>query len=176
MKDSNVDLIGMKAVDALKILPTKNVKIGAKGGMAFFYCGNANKFKEIDAVGKFDEYLIGLLEERVNSGKERILTYIKSYPTPEKYLLSCLNNEIDFSFDSYISELKEFFRLAEVKKKNIEISMDRIASRVPFDERVVLDAYMSIDEEDCMILLIDGVESGKYWTIDECSAGERTNG
>lgn len=164
MNDNLSNFIGKKAVDVLKELETKNVKVGTKSGSGFIYCGELGMLGDDKQI---DRILLENLKRRAETGRERFRAFVRNYPTAEKYITLQVDNGKSFSYDGFIEYEKEYFRRAQVKMQNVEAIGRLLADRTPFQERIVTDAYMSIDEEDCAIIIFEGVEVGDYWMVNE---------
>ena len=165
------------------------IKIGAQKGSNFIFCGTADKFIEIEPEMSA-AILHGLIKE-----KETVIREVEKID--EKYANTFARNiqafQIDYlrgtkglkreyRFRKYNSlyEYKEGLEKEKEKEENrlikrIEFLTHRIEKFTPIRTREVREHYPSqitnrhgVKDE---IVLFKGVESGKYWDLDEYENG-----
>lgn len=175
-----------------KILKGKNIKIGSKGGVSFFYAdrvgSQTNKdLKEINEMYKnkiieeinelegymanFDTYWANRVEmaKKVADAEWVKHTLEKTQPKDRKAKKKELEQKKK-NLESYLNVLektKNFYKVSYPKR--IAKLKKQLNSYMPLWERTVVEIYPSIntDELDTVIILIRGFEKGDYWTITE---------
>lgn len=154
--------------EVLEKLDGKQVKIGAKGGSGFYYCSlvHTDTLKEElhecnKWVIKIDKKMKANLEVRfANLDKiynERIIAIKKT---------SKKNPKIDL--EKSIQDLKNACEREKVSIPKRIAKLEELCTTHILD-REVIEKYPSIlqEEKGCTIILVKGLEHGKYWTLKE---------
>lgn len=169
----------MKSVDeyngktVLEVLPKlkyKNVKIGTNGGSGFFYCGDSKAFKGVTGerfIRTINKSMRKKFRMLLHKAQKDFETHLRCYPNPEKYIKNQILHNIDYSFDGYLEALSEWFKKAKNRQNKIYKYEKILKDRQHLFYRKVVEGSLSTDEEDCIILIIDGVEEGDFWSINE---------
>lgn len=173
--------IGMPLTEVVKMHEGR-VKVGTIDGGAFLYIGECSDL--IDKLTLLDiEY-----EEKYETAVDRqwkgyrwmlgkpgadATAYIKSLTRgcDEEELLN-----IEPTIDGYLEFIDKRFKEIREKPDKVRTAIRRRDERVSLYHRKVVDAYPSIDAEEgegTAILLIEGNESGEYWTTNEYEEGMR---
>ncbi len=143
----------MTVEETLKKYEGRNVKIGAKNGSGFIYCGVVRdglydwlKTKTEAQLERIDQ-LRGMWEYRLKDPEGYMLELGVYYPDDAQR--HNIMGYAERQFRKYDKMLKNF--------KNINSSE-------------VLEEYKSIlpEERGTMIIIFDGVARGTFWTIEEC--------
>ncbi len=156
----------MKIEDIIEKFPEHyNLKIGANNGNGYFYCGTIS-----DWVQNCDEYSEKLKEVALrrcnrsrntcNNAIRNLLRDIKEY-----YELTGKSLPDDYidSLDIYILNIAKM-----VNTKNN--SKNRFNNYIPVKEREVInyfEADLAVEYPECLVILVKGTESGKFWDITE---------
>lgn len=134
--------------------PDQVVKIGS--GARFFF------------IGKVKDYLSKM--ESYDSGSvARLESYKKQLAWAENQLrrLEVLTDL--YKDDPESKEAKKFRQELRIAKAAVTRLTKGVNSDRPFSERKVLDMYEScmVYDEGTTCIVIEGIEQGRYWTIDE---------
>lgn len=144
------------------------IKVGAKKGCAFIFCGPAEEFwKSIDGL---DSLYKKQAEDEITRAYEKRDELFSSFPTLEKYSKKeCLASSGSYfgSFDGWQVEVEKHFSKLGSHQKRINRLETRLALRKPLRDRIIKEVYPSIQESNTIIVLIDGYEKGSAWTYEE---------
>lgn len=163
------------------------VKLGAKGGSSFIYCGNMKEFdpEEMDR-------LIVTAYKRTLKNTNKIIRGLKnkdrSYEAYEKEMASKRRRSMQMYKNDplKLSEAVKKYSPSEIGYKkwggDIErrLEYNKQARRrlnaltkrhAPISTRKIIEMYKSIDEADTVIVIYDGAERGIAWTTAEGKKG-----
>lgn len=151
----------------LKDKKIKNVKIGAKGGSGFIYCGKP---------GLIDfDYLNDQMRERnqsaLISASHRYSSIKQKKVSTSTYIAECEKKNAPISFEGYMKYLQQYFAQIKTAIDGVERANKRIADYEPLETREVVEKYKSITEPSTTIVLFDGTEQGSAWTTEEYQSG-----
>lgn len=147
-------MIGQTLSETLNQMdPNTIVKVGSGNG--FYYIGKVRDY--LASSDKYDELVKSRLEgykKRLSAAKSRVTRLI---PITETY-------DGDNS-----AEAKKYRQKLRAARASVTLLTKAVESDKPFSEREVLDIYESCMcyDEGTICIKIDGIEQGKYWTIDE---------
>ena len=157
------------------------VKLGAKDGSAFVYCGN---LKDVD-ICDIDEAIRNAYQQSLQNAKDTIrllknkdLSYeayeremAKKYDHVKKRVDKSRWAEFEekyrptnLGFHHWTADINKRLEWAKTTRRRINAKLNNYTS---IAERIIVDVYQSIDEADTLILLFDGTENGKAWTTNE---------
>lgn len=139
------DLRGMKLSKALPLLKC-NIKLGCQSGSGFVYCGKLKGKKLFRMLDLFD-----------TKYKKKQIAYIE---------------KLERNLEKQLDEMQALLKKIDLTSKTLNERRAALDKRKHFLRRKILDAYKSISEENTVILLMEGDETGEYWTSDECEIGE----
>lgn len=150
-----------------KLADDEIVHIGSKSG--YFFCGTKAEYEaNIDTVS--DELLAEMQKVR-----QRLIGYKIRLP---KYYAKLAEFDPTTTDEDALKKLSRAAQLvANGAEKVIEANRrlplveQNIAEFKPVRERTVLDFYPCLDEADGWNVVVDGVEEGSYWTLDEYRNG-----
>ena len=153
----------MKIIEALeKYSKNQALKVGSKEGNGYFYCGDVGDF--IENLNAYSDIMHDHFVERYENAKENSETVISRFCSEVFQVV----NKGMFTSD-YISSIKPIFgRIGKVV--NTEANAKNLADRyIPLIDRSVVDSYYAdnVVDFDCLILIVDGFESGKFWCMEE---------
>lgn len=149
------------------------VKIGAKGGSGFIYCG---LLKDLNAEEVNDE-LIGAAADGIKYQDERLDIIRRNGANLSAFFDKMISDakrenrkELPpFHIGDYITYLEKRVERMAYHYAQAEELRDYIRKLKPFMKREVLDMYESIDvdDPDTMIVIVEGVERAEAWTTGE---------
>lgn len=138
----------MKLAEYIKRCKCKNINIGAKDGSSFMYCGPKDGI--MDIIELFNDYHDNM---------------VNKYPKLSAQYRSFLaSNTYDITDDDGL--------LAYGKKSaQLYTAFSRcyryLNTYKPILERKVIDFYEKQSENDTMVVLVEGMETGRFWTNEE---------
>lgn len=162
-----------------------NVKLGAKDGSSFIYCGKLGELNTEELDTKFINHY-----ERIGKEAERLIAYLnkkpKDYAQYEMELYrkyrrkraSLIKDQEPFDdaelreefkateegYGKWLESIKMRIRGAEHTKEN---ASEKLKNFTPLGGREIVEAYMSIDEIGTVIVIYKGEEEGVAWTTKE---------
>lgn len=149
------------------------VKIGAKDGSGFIYCG---LLKDLNADDVNDE-LIGAAADGIKYQDERLDIIRRNGANLSAFFDKMISDakrenkkELPpFHIGDYITYLEKRVERMAYHYAQAEELRDYIRKLKPFLKREVLDMYESIDPDDpdTMIVIVEGVERAEAWTTGE---------
>lgn len=162
----------MKIADVLANYPDDyNIKIGSADGNGYFYCGTVADWNE-----NCDAYSVAM--------KAHVLErYNNAFNSCQKSIKLFCENTIKASKDhktiteDYILSVENYFeRIGKMvtTKNNAKKRMDLY---VPIGDREVVEYFeadLAVEFPECLIILIKGSESGKFWDnteVTDCHLG-----
>lgn len=162
--------IGMNFADFVESGDERNVKIGAKDGSAFFYCGSLTKLKySLDII---DDNLQNWYLQRVEETKAKLQRALNREWSPAVYA-SCRYRRSGTvgTYEEYLKAVQAYFAELEKIRREHQTAKEKCENREPLYLREVYEFYESIDEPGTLIVIITGDETGKYWTTHEYKKG-----
>lgn len=166
------DILNMTISDLIEQTNLK-VKLGAKQGSAFIFCGNIGNI-DCDSL---DEDICNQYRRNIKSATGSIQALKKKpkgYQDYEREMIAKQEKdkiEYEISKDGYRRWFNELSRrmqtLRETKSKNER----RLKGFTTIRGRQIVEIYKSVDEEDTYIILYDGIENGNAWTTAEFESG-----
>ena len=174
----------------IKDIPTSNlwqrIKLGAKNGNGFIFCGPV---PDKETWNSIMEQLTDVYLQNLRSSYEKTL-----YESDEA-LKKSWERSVDFEIRKRMragwseEQRREFYDKKSKKlkteeawkrfKKKRDMAQKRAKKRLdafyPFLERPILETYHSTvpGNEDEYILIFDGLDNGEYWTDDEYREGRK---
>lgn len=166
----------MKTLDALKKRKKSlKLKIGAKN--CFFYVGTVGDILENHELrdNKMRSLLRGLTTER----RKTLKTRCSLPPTIGEFIAYEAKkdrDERDFSEENFKRYVDDWVRVTLNMVKQLDRAADNEAAYIPIAERKVKECKLcdGLVDEDCLRMIVEGTENGKYWTTDEargCAVG-----
>lgn len=199
MAKNKTEIIGMTIEELIDTLDIK-VKLGAKRGSAYIFCGQIGDM-DIDGLDTdiIEGYKLNLMKTKgtIKANESKPKAY-KDYKAEQSRMLgrklASLERELEekgekqrAKIEAEIEELKEEYkptrkgynewlkailkRITTAKKTKEKIEK-RIREYTSIRDRKVIDIYKSIDEEDTYIVIYDGNEVGTAWTTEEFESGD----
>lgn len=166
------ELIGMTLKEALKHID-ENVKIGAKGGSSYFYCGDAKVLK--GNLHFVNGCVKKATEKRFEAAEARVRALIRNENIGMAgYLKHCakgLEKIEDFAptMEGFMEYLAAHMEKTIKTAKAVAPHREKVEQYKSLGDRQVLEAYMSVTEMNTVCVLIEGRENGWFWDADECS-------
>lgn len=134
----------MKVKDLNDLYNGKKIRLGAKDGNSFIWCGRVDECFLPD---------IERLSERHGLKLMKLLSTNKAKYVTHKTLLETCKDKDRSLLDRRVREDKERY----------EMYQKRVSDFTPILEREVVDIYPSIEYSDVTIIMYDGMESGSSW-------------
>ena len=168
------ELIGKKLKVVLKQLKEDgiNVKVGAKNGTSFIFCGTASEFIAKSSTLELEYYNKAV--NAVVNARKYLNRGIEAYLSPKDYIKTMYEESggTDVgTYEHYIETLQRYFKKANNRKQRLTEVEDILENRTALLTRKVVDVYPSITEENTLILIIEGNEIGTFWDSEECKNG-----
>lgn len=145
----------MKIEELLKDYPDDyDLKVGAKNGAGYFYCGTVGDFKA--NIDKISDVIRNHLEQKYKNHSRTVEYDINNFiSTAQAYDYVDISDRIS-AFEPMILQIAKHINT----KRNAN---ERLRKFVPIKERDVADSFISMLEDNCLAVTIDGTESGKFW-------------
>lgn len=164
------ELIGQTITEAVKRIDDKNtiVKVGAKRGTSFIFCGPINELNSSLSNLELDYFTKSVKD--IAKQKIKIDNMISSFPTPESYSRNVYEKSsgVDIgTFEGWEEAVKKHFKLLQRNKQRLIGMEARHDNRIPLKNRTIVDIYPSIAEPNTWIFIIEGFEKGNYWDRHE---------
>ena len=158
-----------KLVEILNATKHKYVKIGAGTGNGFFYVGSVDNFQK--NLNRITKACKKAAQHEIDQKKARFEKLCAEYPTIEdfakEYGLSDKKDEL--TAENYISLLDRHFARIRKASESWALSQDNFSKFKPMTRREVIRYDDSFVDEDCLIVIVEGYELGKYWMTSEAS-------
>ena len=151
--------------DIIKDYPEDyNLKIGAHDGNGYFYCGTIADWKQHG--GEYSESLKDLVRSRYLKSKDNCKTLIMNLC--KDVVRSSEDGKMEV--DDYTESLEN--RLVNISKaiNSRNNSKKRLDNYISVNNRVVMEHFeadLAIEYPECLVILVKGTESGKFWDCDE---------
>ena len=128
----------------------QKVKIGAKHGTGWFYCGTVKRF--LENIGPYDAEIRSYWQKRLSAAWEKLGQTAQNRPDVE------LVERLRTWSKTIIMLCDRVDRIRGINRDYVGIAEREVLT--------VRHADKSIDENTINII-IDGYEEGKFWTFDE---------
>lgn len=151
-----------------KLEPDKKIKIGAKAGSGFFFCGTAGDFCE--NVEVYDVLVNKETMRRYNRAARTFARYMSGEPgSLSAYVRRANKYNEDFSLDGYMDFLRDYFRACQMRKALLEKRTFERDTYKALAARLLLESYEADKnaDEGVLCILTQGYEEGKYWMHKE---------
>ena len=136
--------------------PSQKVKIGAKHGTGWFYCGTAKRF--LNNLAKYDGEIRSYWQNRLYTAWKKLGEAVENRPEMTQ------TDRLRTWSKNIIAKCDRVERFTEINRNYIPIDEREVHSVRPADK--------SIDEETVNIV-IAGYEEGKFWTFDEAKRAKK---
>ena len=147
----------MKLMEELKLMkPEQNIKIGCTKGTGYFYVGTAEHL--MAHMEEYEHLVAAKIEERykkANDDLEQIRESLKQKLNYDAFSLATVLASASRKADNYLKARKAMDKVVYLR--------DREVKEVRQADRTV--------EHDCLIVMIEGSESGNYWLLSEAQDG-----
>lgn len=185
------DIIGKTIQEVISEYNLK-IKLGAKSGSCFIYCGYTDEVDgDILDTAILDMYKRSLtyaektirvlsakpktykaFVDEVKESKEKALRSKKKKGPLTSEERSEIEKQFDVSrdaFDKYLRATQNSLNKAKDKKRELN---RKISSYTTIKNNKIVDCYKSIDEPNTIILIYEGKDRGFAWTTEEFRKGE----
>ena len=142
-----------------------NIKLGAKGGSGFVFCGKANTMN----IDRLNERIIDKNENALIKAKSRYRSIKSKSVSFDDYASE--NQGKPFTIEGYRIFLDEHYKRIKTAYKTLLACAERVAYYTDLAGREIVESYKSIDEKNTIIVLYAGTEVGDAWTTEEYLKG-----
>lgn len=163
----------MKLIELLQTLdPEQPIKIGAKDGSSFFYLGTPKDMlatfdTSSTRYGEYDMVIYNAYERAIKRYEEQVSD---SYNDAMKY---AQEHGAELTAKGFKKALRTIFNSDTAK--NILKMENKLAEAVAhqrqtksMQDREVMDSFKADKVvDDCLAIIVEGFEYGRYWTTDE---------
>ena len=167
----------MKLIELLKTLdPEQPIKIGAKDGSSFFYVGTpADMIATFDTsstrYGEYDMVIYKTYEKAIKRYEEEAsIAYDNAMKDAQERGAELTAKgfkkalRLIFNSDASKAILKVEDKLAKAKTHQRQTKS--------MQDRNVMDSFKADNVvDDCLAIIVEGFEYGRYWTMDEAPKG-----
>ena len=177
--------IGYELSDALDMLMDVDspLKVGARDGTNYFYCGTASDLKKnLDKVSRECYQNFKILAENSALSLEadvRRFPHLPNRISSETMLLGEWVCEVKSLAESLESSVRWLDFLADCgrwqekvrdRRRTAKNARDRFRQFIPLNKRGVVDAFYAdpaADADRPSVLIISGYEVGEWWTMED---------
>jgi len=158
----------------IKTLPDDQmIKVGSKNGCGWWYVGTVKDF-----IKKMDDISLELnkaLKAIKKTSERNLETKLRNWPTPERYARFQLRKndfEKALTYNAYNAWLSNWFTSVAKQKKSIIKAKENVKFFVDLYKREIIETSKAdeVIEEDCIRILVEGVEDGMFWSTDEAKS------
>lgn len=147
----------------------KKLKVGSF--QSYFYVGTVGHFLENQK--EISGELYTKVKERAEESRKAYNTRLQKPPTFERF---CKQQEVKsrkFTSEAYLEYLNDWLQKTKIVLDNADRAKEREETFRPLSKRMVRFIRKSdpAADDECIILIIEGKEAGKFWTTDEAPAG-----
>lgn len=159
----------MKILNALEPYDyNKPLKVGASDGSGFFYCGTVGDF--VEDMEDYSDLLRKHAQANVQAANRRLNQRLNNPPTIERFCREELRSDKpNLSFENFTFYVNHYFSAIKNLKSAADTQVFNYDAFKPLGKREVVDIREASYAADpgVTILIIEGYEIGKYWTVDE---------
>lgn len=137
------------------------IKIGADGGSSFYYCGTTADLME--NMLTYEGLLHKYAEDRVKAAKKNLADVARKNPTPLDYIIKYPDGDAEGFLHFVNMWLKEY----KIKTKTLKDAQERLKNYKTMLMREVMAVRDATAYDTGKIVILDGYETGAYWTQDE---------
>ena len=162
--------IGETLAEVLPRIEETNIKLGTADGGAFFYCGPVKDMSDIlktmNVKAKHEH------EERIVNNEANLENAMDKVPNASDYIKKAYKS----SKGKSAGDILGYINYIDKEIQKVQARIDKLQKMkkekfVKLEDRVITDSRTSIDEADTKILIIEGREIGRYWSIYEYEHG-----
>lgn len=146
------------------------IKVGSKNGCGWWYVGQVSDF--IKKMTDISLELQKSLKTTEKAAERSLDSKLRNWPTPERYARFQLRKndfEKSLNYNAYNTMLTGWFISVTKQKKAVIKAKENAKSFVELSKREVIETSKADEaiEEDCIRILVEGVEDGMFWSTDE---------
>ena len=167
------EMVGKKISEVVKDLDC-NIKLGCDNGSGFLYCGNPSEtkidFKELDNISD------GRIQGKIKMRENRLEDQFSRCPTVERYMRTYYSQH-----EPKVGTVEGYLKTVQLHMKRTQTSATKLndikkwnLNKPKMKDRIIKDIYCSVDSREpdgTLVVLIDGYESGDFWTTKEAIEG-----
>ena len=157
--------------------PDRRIKIGARDGSSFFYCGNpADVLVTFDpdakCFGWYDKIIHDTFERTIENNKKNVDAVYTDMLDKLKKRGFSINQKSFTDFMRYVMQ-SGMGDGAIKSERNLEKAINNLKNTKPLMDREVLDHFDcdAVADDGVYAIVVEGFEYGKYWTFDEVPTG-----
>lgn len=159
----------MKILNALEPYDYKKpLKVGSSDGSGFFYCGTVGNF--VEDMEDHSDLLRKHALASVQAANRRLNQRLSNPPTIDRFCREELRSDKpNLTFENYRFYVDHYFAAIKGFKSAADTQEEHYEAFKPLSKREVVEIREASDAADpgVTILIIDGYELGKYWTVGE---------
>ena len=154
--------------ETLEKLSGKQVKIGAKGGSGFYYCSSVHTDTLKEELHECNKWVIKTDKTMKDGLEKRFANLDKIYKERISAVKKASKENPEIDLKKSIQDLKNACEREKVSIPKRIAKLEELCTTHILDREVV-EKYPSIlpEEKGCTIILVKGLEHGKYWTLEE---------
>lgn len=161
-------------IEVLSKTKHKYVKLGAENGNGFFYAGKVNTLlKDTYKVDKVCHLAAKKAVTKYTNQLDRLCRY---YPAPGEYAMTLIKNNAadEISAEHYLKFLDKHFNKIKSTSAALGTAKDMLEHYKCLESRKVIRCEEANDtvDEDCLVIIVEGYERGKYWMLNEAEPGK----
>lgn len=146
------------------------IKVGSKNGCGWWYVGQVSDF--IKKMTDISLELQKSLKTTEKAAERSLDSKLRNWPTPERYARFQLRKndfEKSLTYNAYNTFLTGWFISVAKQKKAVIKAKENTKSFIELPKREVIETSKADEaiEEDCIRILVEGVEDGMFWSTDE---------
>lgn len=146
------------------------IKVGSKNGCGWWYVGQVSDF--IKKMTDISLELQKSLKSAEKAAERNLDSKLRNWPTPERYTRFQLRKndfEKSLTYNAYNAWLTGWFISVAKQKKAVIKAKENTKSFIELSKREVIETSKADEaiEEDCILILVEGVEDGMFWSTDE---------
>lgn len=173
---SKSDILNMTVAEFVAKTNFK-VKLGAKDGSAFVFCGSIADMdiEQLDtAIVKGYKGSLRSAQYRIRHLEEQDTSY-KTFKAihEEQCSATGIYTDPQIAYATMLRDRKHQLKVSRKTKQKIELKLRDYTS---IGNRKIVDMRSSVVEDDAYIVLFEGRENGSWWTVAEFESGVRHYG
>lgn len=159
----------MKYKEALeKYEDSQKLKVGSL--QSFFYVGTVGDFR--DNIKEVSGKLFIVLKDRTERKRQEYETRLENPPTIKDYCRYEEGKAQKYTVENYLAYLNQWLETTQKRLIGYQNAKEREANFVPLEKRNVKSIReSSAIDPNCVILVLEGRETGRFWTTDEAEPG-----
>ncbi len=146
----------------------RGIKVGTEGGSGFFYCGIAGDM--LDGIDAYNARVYGYVTQSVTNAGKSLESTLAHCPTLQDFARKELQEKHpDLSIEHWNKAVAAWLKRVTSSKNRKDFLEEYFKNYENIKKRKVTDMRGALDvvDPDTTIIIIEGIERGKYWMISE---------